>query len=54
MLNRTSRNCEVTYQRFIESEPADEITQSTAVCRHEVYGPRREDATEDQLKLCFR
>ncbi|CAN9177544.1 unnamed protein product [Alternaria alternata] len=52
------KNCEVTYQRIVELTPEDkeskdEMSQSTAVFRHKLHGPRREDVTDDQLKLCF-
>lgn len=57
-LKRISKNCEVTYQRIVELTPEDkeskdEMSQSTAVFRHKLHGPRREDVTDDQLKLCF-
>jgi len=57
-LKRISKNCEITYQRIVELRPEnkeskDEMSHSTAVSRHKVHGPRREDVTEDQLKLCF-
>jgi hypothetical protein len=43
----------VTYQRIVELGLGEDIEEGRAVSRHEVYGPRAEDITEDELKLCF-
>ncbi|CAN9140027.1 unnamed protein product [Alternaria alternata] len=51
--NTICRTCQVTYQRIVELGSEEDVEQGTAVSRHEVYGPRAEDITEDELKLCF-
>jgi hypothetical protein len=43
----------VTYQRIIELGSEEDMEQGIAASRHEIYGPRAEDVTEDELKLCF-
>ncbi|CAG5156682.1 uncharacterized protein ALTATR162_LOCUS4479 [Alternaria atra] len=47
------QNCPVTYQRIVELGSEDETAQSTAVSKHKIYGSRKNEVTEDVLKLCF-
>lgn len=43
----------MTYQRIVELSPEEDVEQGIAVSRQEINGPRAEDVTEDELKLCF-
>ncbi|KAB2098891.1 hypothetical protein AG0111_0g12907 [Alternaria gaisen] len=50
---RICRTCQVTYQRIVELSPEVDVEQGIAVSTQGINGPRAEDITEDEFKLCF-
>ncbi|KAF7677199.1 hypothetical protein GT037_005411 [Alternaria burnsii] len=51
--NTICRTCQLTYQRIVELSSEEDVEEGKAVSEHDTSGPRVEDITEHELKLCF-